>query len=107
MARTGKCGTICPNELRRPVGTNWVGPGGHVITYPLRGGQIYNFVGIVEGRDWPIESWTESGTVEECIADFANWHPLVHEIIRALEVPFKWALLGREPLTTWALTASV
>jgi salicylate hydroxylase len=27
---------------------------------------------------------------------------MIHEIIRALEVPFKWALLGREPLTTWA-----
>lgn len=91
-----------PEELRRPVGTNWVGPGGHVITYPLRGGQIYNFVGIVEGRDWPIESWNERGTAEECLADFATWNPLVHDIINALDVPYKWALLGREPLTKWA-----
>lgn len=91
-----------PDDVRRPVGTNWIGPGGHVITYPLRGGEIYNFVGIVEGRDWPVESWTERGTTEECLADFANWHPSVHRIIRALDVPFKWALLGREPLATWA-----
>ena len=91
-----------PGELRRNVGVNWLGPGGHVITYPLRGGAIFNFVGIVEGRDWPIESWTEPGTFEECLADFADWHPAVLATIRNLDQPFKWALVGREPMTEWA-----
>ena len=98
IARAG----ALPPEMRRPVGVNWVGPGGHVITYPLRGGAVFNFVGIVEGRDWAVESWTERGEVEECLADFAGWHPLVHEIIGNLDAPFKWALLGREPLAAWA-----
>ncbi len=40
--------------------------------------------------------------MEECLADFANWHPTIKQIIRALEVPYKWAFIGREPLTTWA-----
>lgn len=39
-------------ELRRPVGTNWVGPGGHVITYPICGGKYLNLVGLVENVDW-------------------------------------------------------
>ena len=91
-----------PDEMRRPVGTNWVGPGRHVITYPLRGGALFNFVGIVEGRDWPIESWNEPGAVDECLADFAGWHPHVETMIRSLEVPYKWALLGREPMPAWA-----
>ncbi len=90
-----------PEDMRRPVGTNWVGPGRHVITYPLRGGALYNFVGIVEGRDWPVESWNEPGDVAECLADFAGWHPHVQAMIDALDVPYKWALLGREPMTTW------
>lgn len=78
-----------PEDARRPVGTNWIGVGGHVVTYPLRGGKIYNFVGAIEGRDWPIESWTESGTHEECLADFKGWHPIVQEMVRGLNVPFK------------------
>lgn len=89
-------------ESRTPVGTNWVGPGAHVITYPVRRGELYNFVGVVEGRDWPVESWTESGTHEECLADFKGWHPAVQEMIHGLGVPFKWAFVGREPLTQWA-----
>ena len=90
-----------PPELRRPVGTNWVGPGGHVIMYPLRRGEILNFVGFGEREDWKIESWTEKGSKEECAADFRNWHPLVHEIIANVEQPFKWALVGREPMPHW------
>ena len=90
-----------PAELRRPVGTNWVGPGGHVITYPLRGGRIMNFVGFGERDDWKVESWTEKGTHAECAADFQRWHPLVHAIIASVDQPYKWALVGRAPMTAW------
>lgn len=88
-------------ELRRPVGTNWVGPGGHVITYPIMGGTHLNFVGLTENDQWTSESWTEAGTIAECQADFEGWHPLVHQIIGALDTPFRWALVSRAPLTRW------
>jgi salicylate hydroxylase len=91
-----------PEELRRPVGTNWVGPGGHVITYPVRRGELLNFVGFAERSDWTVESWTERGTTEECAADFVGWHPYIQRIIRNVDAPFKWALLARDPLETMA-----
>ncbi|PCI04113.1 MAG: monooxygenase [Hyphomicrobiales bacterium] len=90
-----------PEELRRPVGTNWVGTNGHVITYPICSGEYLNFVGLVENPEWTRESWSEEGSVEECLADFQDWHPLVRETISALDTPFRWALVGREPLTKW------
>ncbi len=90
-----------PAHLRRNVGVNWVGPGGHVINYLLRRGEIFNFVGIVE-RDWRVESWTERGTRDECAADFAGWHGDIHAIIRNIAEPYKWALLGREPLARFS-----
>jgi salicylate hydroxylase len=90
-----------PEHLRAPVGVNWVGPGAHVIHYPLRQNQLVNFVGIVERDDWQVESWTERGTVEECLRDFAGWHEDVQTLIRAVETPYKWALMVREPLAAW------
>jgi salicylate hydroxylase len=90
-----------PAHMRRNVGVNWVGPGGHVINYLLRRGEIFNFVGIVE-RDWRVESWTERGTRAECAADFARWHDDIHAIIRGIDQPYKWALLGREPLARFS-----
>jgi salicylate hydroxylase len=85
-----------PAAMRRDVGVNWVGPGGHVITYPVRRSELLNFVGIVERESWPVESWTEQGTTEECLDCFAGWNDEIHTIIEALDVPYKWALLGRD-----------
>lgn len=91
-----------PASLRRRVGTNWVGPGGHVIHYPVRGGELVNFVGIVERADWTVESWTVHGSREECAADYAGWHDDVHRLIEGLEEePNKWGLMGREPMESW------
>jgi salicylate hydroxylase len=92
-----------PARLQRLVGTNWVGPGGHVITYPLRAGKILNFVAAIERDNWAVESWTERGTQEECAADFIGWHEDIQEIVRNIEIPYKWALLGREPLERWSV----
>jgi salicylate hydroxylase len=87
-----------PSTMQRDVGTNWVGPGGHVVTYPVRRGELLNFVGIFEGESWPVESWTERGTREACSQSFAGWNREIHTIIENVDVPYKWALLGRDPL---------
>ena len=90
-----------PERLMQPVGVNWVGPGRHVITYPLRGGSLMNFVGVVESSAWQSESWTARGTREECAADFAGWHSDVHTLIDNIETHYRWALLSRTPLDRW------
>ena len=91
-----------PNGFVQPMGVNWIGPGAHVVTYPLRGGELVNFVGIVERDDWLVEYWTEPGSVDECANGFASWHDDVHTLIRKIKQPFKWALMGREPPDSWS-----
>ncbi len=91
-----------PEHQRQLIGNNWLGVGGHVVTYPLRRGEILNFVAAIERDDWRVESWTEAGTTEECLRDLAPWHEDVKTIIRTIDTPFKWALLGREPLDHFA-----
>ena len=87
-----------PPHQRRLVGANWMGVGGHVVTYPLRRGELLNFVGVVERADWQVESWNTPGTIRECLHDLADWHDDVKTIIRNIDTHYKWALLGREPL---------
>jgi salicylate hydroxylase len=90
-----------PERLRRTVATNWVGPGGHVVHYPLNAGKLMNFVGIKERSDWTLESWNVRGTTEECLADFVGWNEDVQLMIRAIDTPYKWALMTRAPLPQW------
>lgn len=59
----------------------WMGKKGHFITYPLRGGRIYNFVAITRGQN-PGASWSQKGKAEELLHCFAGWHPAVGDVIR-------------------------
>jgi len=90
-----------PASISRTIGTNWVGPGGHVVHYPLRAGTLLNFVGMGE-RDWNVEGWNVRGTTEEALNDFRGWHPDVHAMIRNIDVPYKWGLALRPPMEQWS-----
>jgi salicylate hydroxylase len=91
-----------PASMRRLVGTNWIGPGGHVVHYPVRSGEAMNFVAVVERADWKVESWTCPGEAHECAADFRGWHEDVHRLIHAAPWLYKWALAGRPPMPAWS-----
>ena len=90
-----------PSGIRMNVGTNWVGPGGHCVHYPVRGGQLLNLVGLLERDDWRVESWTVQGNADEFCNDFRNWHPDIHATIRSGDTPYKWALFARPPMPAW------
>jgi salicylate hydroxylase len=92
-----------PAHMARMVGSNWVGAGGHIVHYPLRAGKLMNFVGILERADWRIESWSARGTQEELASDFRGWHRDIQAFIRAIDVPYKWALMVRAPLERWTV----
>jgi salicylate hydroxylase len=91
-----------PASISRSIGTNWVGPGGHVVHYPLRAGKLLNFVGMGERTDWMVESWNVRGTTDEVLNDFRGWHADVHALIRNIEVPYKWALALRPTMDVWS-----
>jgi salicylate hydroxylase len=90
-----------PGHISQMLSTNWLGPHGHVLHYPVRNGDLMNFISIVERDDWQIESWTVRGTTSELAKDFRGWHPDVHAIIRNIDAPFKWALMVRGPMERW------
>jgi salicylate hydroxylase len=90
-----------PSGVKMDVGANWVGPGGHVVHYPVRGGELLNFVGLLERDDWRVESWTVRGSHDEFARDFRGWNADIHAMIRAVDVPYKWALFQRPPMAAW------
>jgi salicylate hydroxylase len=92
-----------PSRLARLVASNWVGPGRHVVQYPLRRGTLMNFVGVVERQDWREESWTTPGSHADMLADFAGWHDDVQTLIKSIPQPYLWALKLRRPLPSWSV----
>jgi salicylate hydroxylase len=91
-----------PQNLQQMQGTNWLGPRGHVLHYPVRRGELMNFISFVERDDWQVESWTVQGTTGELAHDFCGWHGDVQALIRNIDAPFKWALMVRPPMSRWS-----
>jgi salicylate hydroxylase len=91
-----------PLHLSQMIGTNWLGPNGHVLHYPIRRGELMNYISLVERDDWQIESWTVAGATEELANDYRGWHEDVHAIIRHIGTPYKWALMVRGPMQQWS-----
>ena len=84
------------------VGTNWIGPGGHAVHYPLRAGTLLNVVGLRERSDWTVEGWNVRGTTEEMLNDFRGWHADLHALFRNIDAPYKWALALRPTMSAWS-----
>jgi salicylate hydroxylase len=89
-------------DLVPPTACIWVGPGRHAVTYYLRGGDLVNFVGVVERDDWRNESWTERGDKSELAADYLGWAKPIEAIIAEAADCYRWALFDRDPLPKWS-----
>lgn len=90
-----------PAHMQVQVGSTWIGPGGHAVSYPLHRSKIMNFVATIEGKTWNIAEGSELGSTEECLADFAGWHEDVQTLIRRSPRLIKWALMQRDPIPRW------
>lgn len=90
-----------PEFSRRPVQTLWIGPGRHLVHYPVSSGRYINLVAFAPAGDYTRESWSATADLEDFLAEFQGWDPRLEDLIRAADRPGRWALLDREPLQHW------
>lgn len=93
-----------PEGLRPPRWANiWMGPGGHVVMYYLRGGELINFVAVREQSDWLEESWNAPASLRDLLHDFADWDPTLFQLLSHADPKscFRWALFDRDPIDQW------
>jgi 2-polyprenyl-6-methoxyphenol hydroxylase-like FAD-dependent oxidoreductase len=84
----------------------WVGEGRHFLVFPVRAGQLLNYVGFVPSPTQVRESWSGEGDAEALAAHFAGWDPLIGDVIAAISRPggngFEWGMYDRAPLPKWS-----
>lgn len=79
-----------------------LGPGSHFVNYPVRGGELINFVCLIDRDAWTKESWTEPGDPDELRSFYRDWHPQVRALVDTVADIFVWGLFDREPLPCWS-----
>jgi salicylate hydroxylase len=80
----------------------WLGQGRHFLTFPVRAGELINYVGFVPADEEMKESWSAPGDPDVLRHEFAGWDPRIGTLLGEVEHTFRWALYDREPLPTWS-----
>jgi salicylate hydroxylase len=99
---------LVPRPEEYPAGTlqMWVGEGKHFLVFPVRAGQLLNYVGFVSSATAVRESWSAAGDPVALAAHFAGWDPVIGKVIAAISGPggsgFQWGMYDRAPLPSWS-----
>jgi len=84
----------------------WMGEGRHFLVFPVRAGQLLNYVGFVQTATAVRESWSASGDPAALAAYFDGWDPVIGRVIAAISGPggsgFQWGMYDRMPLPRWS-----
>jgi salicylate hydroxylase len=79
----------------------WLGKGKHFLSFPVRAGELVNYVGFVPADEEMQESWSAPGDPDVLRREFAGWDPRIEQLLAEVQLTFRWALYDREPLPTW------
>ena len=84
-----------------PVARVTMGPGRHLVTYPLRGASVVNVVAVERREAWAEEGWSTRDDPANLRRAFAGWDGAAGALIAAIEECLVWGLFDHAPLAAW------
>lgn len=84
-----------------PVAEVHMGPGRHLVSYPLRGGQLRNIVAVEERRAWVEEGWSLRDDPMEMRLAFERFSPRVQGWLDQVQDVYLWGLFRHPVAETW------
>jgi len=93
--------TIPAHGRVEPVAKVYMGEGRHLVTYPLRGGQLRNIVAVEERRIWAEESWSLTDDPLGLRIAFESFLPEVRSWLDQIERPNLWGLFRHPVAQRW------
>ncbi|KAJ7229475.1 salicylate hydroxylase [Mycena rebaudengoi] len=87
-------------------GLHWMGPEGHAVGYPLRGGELYNVIIDVThrtdlGAPIALDEWRSEADNTHSMERFADWCPEVQKLCALTGKYLKWKLADFAELQRW------
>jgi salicylate hydroxylase len=79
----------------------WLGPGLHLVQYPLRSGRMYNQVAVFRSPSF-VRGDPDYGNPQELKEAFAGCGEHVRESLGTLSIDNRWPMLDRPPIPGWA-----
>jgi salicylate hydroxylase len=94
---------LVPNRINHPNDA-WVhmGPHRHIVTYPLRGGDILNVVMVQEQSAWARDGWHVRDDPQVVQKTFSDFSGPIADVLRDLGDVHKWGLFRHPVAAQWS-----
>ncbi len=93
---------VVPNVMGHPPEARvHMGPGRHLVSYPLRGGEAVNLVAVEERREWQAEGWHHRDDPAALRGAFSGFGGMVPEMLHAADTPGVWGLFRHNVARKW------
>ncbi|KAK9450072.1 3-hydroxybenzoate 6-hydroxylase-like protein [Limtongia smithiae] len=86
--------------LDSPYATCWIGPGRHIMAYPIRNKTLYNLVMLHPGDGEP-GVWNTRGSLDDLRNNYADWDPKLVKILHKVQACLKWKITYVRELPSW------
>jgi salicylate hydroxylase len=88
----------------KPLVEVHMGPGRHLVSYPLRGGTLRNMVAVEERSGWTAESWSLQDDPINLRQAFSDFSPRVRGWLDEVKSPNLWGLFRHPVAAIWHKT---
>lgn len=79
----------------------WGGPGFHIVQYPLRDRTLFNIVAVFRTENL-YERADEEAYRKVLMDTYASAHPIMHDMLRMMDLKRRWVIADRDPIRTWS-----
>jgi len=79
----------------------FMGPGRHLVSYPLRGGSLRNIVAVEERKAWAEEGWNHPDNPANLRLAFAGFGGPVPEWLAQVDKVYLWGLFRHKVAAHW------
>ena len=90
-----------PSPFDAPVVGLWLGPGAHLVHYPVRSGEQLNVVAVIDGGG-AAEGWNQAIDAAALHARFTGWCKELKSLIERAASWRAWSLYRLSPLPAWS-----
>lgn len=91
-------------NMAQNTGTRvYMGPGKHLVTYPIRKGDFMNIVAVQNTQSEAQEGWGFDADLSNLRAAFAGWNSDVTSLLARVRRAKIWGLYKHAPLPNWSV----
>jgi salicylate hydroxylase len=93
--------TIPDDGTLPPEAHVFMGPGRHLVRYPLRRGRLINIVAVEERDAWAAEGWHHTDDPANLRRAFTDFCPEVRTLLDRVETVYLWGLFRHPVAPVW------